>query len=155
MLLIETLRGTLDDHDLHEAVHRHEHHGTAEWLSLPREDMARRRLRAVTDQGTEVAIALPRDMPLVDRAVLHLSDERVIVLRMEAESWLRLRPRDTAEALSLGYAAGNLHWRARFDGADLLVALEQDAQLYLDRVEDRIADGRISHIADPAMDPAL
>ena len=62
---------------------------------------------------------------------------------VEDESWLRLRPRDAASALELGYNAGNLHWRVRFDDGDLLVALEGPKEDYLARIEPLLAAGRV------------
>lgn len=148
-ILVDRIVGALDEPWLHDVVHRLEHRGEVETLVISRADMARRRLRAVTDRGTEIAIALPRDTALVDRAVLLLDPDRAIILRVEAEHWLRLRPHDAAEALSLGYLAGNLHWRARFDGIDLLVAVERPVETYLDRVRDRLADGRVTCTEPP------
>ncbi len=148
-ILVDRIVGALDAPWLHNAVHRLEHRGAVETLTIARADMARRRLRALTDRGTEIAIALPRDTALFDRAVLLLDPDRAIVLRVEAEHWMRLRPRDAAEALNLGYFAGNLHWRARFDGTDLLVAVERPVETYLERVRDRLADGRVSCIERP------
>ncbi len=42
--------------------------GRAERLTLERGDTLRRRLRATTDQGTDCAMALPRDRQLCDNA---------------------------------------------------------------------------------------
>lgn len=149
-LLVNRLLGTLADPWLGEAVHRLEHRGAVETVTLPRADLARRRLRLRTDRGSDLAIALPREVALVDRAVLLLDPDRAVILRVEAENWLRLRPRDGAEALSLGYFAGNLHWRARFEGGDLLVAVEHPLATYLERLRDRLAEGRVQQVEQAA-----
>jgi len=52
-----------------------------------------------------------------------------------------VRPAAAAAALRLGYHAGNLHWRVRFDGADLMVALEGPEARYRDRLAEFEADG--------------
>lgn len=143
MLMIARILGASDDPDLHARLHAHEHADTREWVTLSRADLARRRMRVASDRGTEIAIALPRGTPLFDGAVLHLDAARAIVVRMEAEEWLRLRPRDAAAALRIGYHAGNLHWRARFEGDDLLVALERQRATYLDRLSAFLADGDV------------
>lgn len=150
MHLVTSLLGNADDPELHDVLHRLEHAGRVEWLVLPRADMARRRLRAVTDQGSEIAVALPRDVTLFDKAVLVLSDNQAVVLRVEAENWLCLKPHDQAAALALGYHAGNLHWRVRFDGAVLQVALEAPVESYVQRLHTFIEDGRVS-IEPPAV----
>mgnify|MGYP006140052353 CR=1 FL=1 len=47
-----------------------------------------------------------------------LAEARAVIVRVEPEAWLRLRPADAAAALAVGYHAGNLHWRVRFEGED-------------------------------------
>lgn len=133
-----------DAADFAGVLHRLEHAHAVDVLRLPRADLARRRLRAQTEGGRTVAVALPRDTPLFDGAVLELTDRGALLVRVEAESWLRLRPADAAAALALGYHCGNLHWRVRFDGADLLVALEGPERRYLDRLDPLMADGRVT-----------
>lgn len=149
MHLVTSILGSVDDPQFHDAVHRLEHAGQLEWLILPRADLARRRLRAATDKGSEIAIALPRDVSLFDRALLIQQSDLAVVVRVEAEQWLRLRPRDQATALALGYHAGNLHWRVRFDGDLLLVALERPYDSYIERLADFMDDGSVA-IEEPA-----
>lgn len=144
MHLVTSILGSADDPQIHDEVHRLDHAGCLEWLTLPRADLARRRLRATTDKGSEVAIALPRDAGLFDKAVLIQESDLIVVVRVEAERWLRLRPRDQASALALGYHAGNLHWRVRFDGDVLLVALERPYASYIDRLSDFLHNGNVA-----------
>jgi urease accessory protein len=54
-----------------------------------------------------------------------------------------LQPRAIADAIELGYHAGNLHWRVRFAGEALLVALEAPMDDYLARLSDLVRDRRI------------
>ena len=96
-----------------------------------------------TDRGTSCVIALPRGERLYNGAVLALEESRAIVVRVAGESWLRLRPVSVADALRLGYHAGNLHWRVRFDGEDLLVALEGPEADYVARLTELVEEGRI------------
>jgi urease accessory protein len=114
-----------------------------DWLYLAPADLSRRRLRATTVGGREVAIALPRDARLHDGAVLHLDASGALVVRVDAESWLRVRPTSAEAGLKLGYHAGNLHWRVAFCDGDLLVALEHRVEIYLDRLKDLIAAGSV------------
>lgn len=146
MIRVDGIVGWAADPLIAGRLHELGHHGRVETLVLERRDILRHRLRARTDRGTECAIALPRDQRLGDGAVLALDGRRAVVVRMADETWLRLRPRDTGAAVELGYHAGNLHWRVRFDGADLLVAIEGPERLYLDRLAPLIADGRVRPI---------
>lgn len=141
MDMITQILGPSDAPEIAGPLHRLEHADAIDWLVLARADLARRRLRGRTAAGRDIAVALPREVKLYDGAVLELSAECALVVRVEAEAWLRVRPADAGAALRLGYHAGNLHWRVRFDGADLLVALEGPAERYRDRLTDLVAEG--------------
>jgi len=134
--------GFASESDLAERLHGLDHAGCVEYLPLEQQDVHRRRLRAVTDRGTECLVALPRDQVLGDGAVLVLDDDRAIVVRLTEERWLGLVPRDAAAAMELGYFAGNLHWRVRFDGERLLIALEGPEEDYLERLAPFLEDRR-------------
>ena len=148
MLILNAIIGLSTDDDLHERLHDLSHRGTVETIRLEQKDMLRRRLRAETDKRTVCAIALPRDRKLEDGAVLLIEEGRAIIVRAAEEHWLRLQPRDAAAALELGYHAGNMHWRVRFDGAVLAIAQEGPRKTYLDRLEAYLADGRAKVLDD-------
>ena len=135
--------GAADAPDLRERLHKLDHAHAVDHLRLPRTDLARRRLRGFTEAGREVAIALPRDKQLFDGAVLEIDDTAALVVRAETESWLRVTARDAATALKLGYFAGNLHWRVRFEDEVLLIALEAEPRLYLDRLAPMLDSGEV------------
>jgi urease accessory protein len=67
-----------------------------------------------------------------------------LVVRVDKEHWLRLEPRSLADAVELGYHAGNLHWRVRFQGEALLVALEAPVDDYLDRLGALVTERRVA-----------
>lgn len=134
--------GSAGDAGVGERLHALSHDGRVEYLTLGRADMSRRRLRATTDRGTDCAIALPRAEALSNGAVLLLSPERAIVVRMAEEDWLEIEGADAAAALELGYLAGNLHWRVRFEGATLKIALEGPEAAYLARLAPLLEAGR-------------
>jgi urease accessory protein len=143
MLKLTTILGSRADPHVAERLHQIGHHGAVEVLSLSAEDAARKRLRATTREGTDCAIALPREMSLFDGAVLLLEDLRAIVVHFNQQSWLRLVPQSAAAALELGYHAGNLHWRVRFEGAVLLVAIEGSVESYKVRIASLIEGGQV------------
>ena len=144
MILLNEIIGSSSDEGLSERLHELEHQGAVEYIRLSSADTSRRRMRAITDQGTECGIALPRDQKLSSGSVLMLSEQRAIVVRVEEESWIHLIPLDAESALELGYNAGNLHWRIRFEGTELLVALEGPAENYLNRIAPLIESGRVA-----------
>ena len=135
--------GTLSQEDMAERIHALSHAGAVEVLTLSREDTLRRRLRGVTDRGTEVMVALDRGDKLTDGAVLSLDPDKAVVVRMSEERWLRLEPRDLDAAVETGYFAGNLHWRVRFDSGALLVAMEGPPEHYLERLQPLTASGKV------------
>lgn len=146
MEIYTSILGAADAPEYHDALHHLSHHHAVDVLRLSRADLARRRLRTETEAGREVAIALPRDQQLFEGALLALNDDMALVVRVETEHWLRLVPRDAATALRLGYFCGNFHWRVRFEQEHLLIAVETDEQVYLDRLEALLADGDVKHI---------
>ena len=143
MLQISAILGSASAPEVRERLHALEHEGNVEHVLLSSRDIARRRLRATTDQGTSCAIALPRGERLYNGAVLLLDASRAVVVRVASESWLRLHPASAADAIRLGYHAGNLHWRVRFDGDDLLVALEGPEADYVARLAGLVEEGRV------------
>jgi urease accessory protein len=144
MLRIERILGSRVEESFASALHDLEHHGAVDVLSLAPADVSRRRMRAQTRGGEDLAISLPRDQALFDGAVLMLEADRAIVVRVNAERWLQLSPRSIADAVELGYHAGNLHWRVRFSGESLLVALEGPAPDYVARLGTMVSDRRVA-----------
>lgn len=148
MLRLTGVVGRASDPELGERLHALAHADAVEYLVLEHADMARHRLRMRTDRGTECAIALPRDQALSNGAVLLLDEARAIVVRMREEAWLVLRPRDLGAALELGYLAGNMHWRARFKGPAIEVALDGEEAGYLARLRPLLDGGRVERAED-------
>ena len=144
MILIERILGSRLAPDLSDRLHHLEHHGRVDVLTLPPMELSRRRFRATSAAGEDVAVALPRDEVLFDGAVLKLDDDGALVVRVDTQHWLRLQPRSIADALELGHQAGNLHWRVRFGGEAMLVALEAPADEYLERLGSLVTERRVS-----------
>ncbi|CAL79530.1 putative Urease accessory protein UreE [Bradyrhizobium sp. ORS 278] len=144
MLRIEHVLGSRIDAALAEPLHKLEHRGGIDVVDIPAPDLARRRLLVSTRKGEELAIALPRAERLFDGAVLLLEADRAIVVRAATERWLRLEPRSISDAVELGYQVGNLHWRVRFGGEVLLVALEGRPEDYTARIENLVAARRVA-----------
>jgi urease accessory protein len=142
-IVIEAILGAKDDPGLAERLHHLVHHGAVETLFVQSVDLPRRRFHGVTDEGTACFVALPRSAPLFDGAVLHIDDGRAIILRVGHQEWLRLLPSPTG-ALQLGYLAGTLHWRVRFEDGCLLVARDRPLDEYLARLAELRRDGDVS-----------
>jgi len=156
MLRIDRVLGSRLEPEFSEELHRLEHRGAIDIVNVPVADLARRRLLITTRGGEELAIALPRHQKLFDGAVLLLDGDRAIVVRAASERWLRLEPRSISDAVELGYHVGNLHWRVRFGGEVLLVAMEGRPEDYTARLENQIASRRVgvTVLDEDAQDPS-
>jgi urease accessory protein len=148
MLRLTRIIGHASDPELVERLHALSHKGRVEYLELSRDDTHRHRLRKETDKGTDCAVALDRAAQLDDGAILLLDDLRAVVVRMEESRWLRLQPKDTTTAVELGFLCGNLHWRVRFDGPVMAVALDGPEEDYLARLAPFLEKGRVERLAD-------
>jgi urease accessory protein len=140
---VNSVLGNQLDPPFDERLHRLAHRGAVENVAIASADLARHRLRVLGSLGTEYLIALPRDVTLFDGAVIACSPDHAAVVRVDAQRWLRLSPHSLEAALELGYHAGNLHWRVRFSGSNLLVALAGPAATYLARIAPMIEAGHV------------
>ena len=75
-----------------------------------------------------------------------LENDRAIVVQMAEDQWLSLKPRDLATAIELGYFAGNMHWRVKFENDCLDIALDSPEEIYLERLKDFFDQQRITRI---------
>ncbi len=148
MVRIDHLVGLATEPAIAEALHALEHAGRIEYVTLTPADTQRHRLRAMTDRGTEVAIALPRAQHLADGAVLLLEGERAIVVRMNRVQWLVLEAADVPTALELGYFAGNMHWKVEFDGTRLRIATQGPTESYLERLAHLMHGGKVVRVEE-------
>ena len=142
-IVIEAILGSQTDPALAERLHDISHHGVVETLFVEPADLPRRRFHSQTDRGTPCFVSLPRTAQLFDGAILHLAEGRAIILRIGQQNWLRLRP-SAAGGLELGYLAGNLHWKVRFEDGCLMVALDHPRAQYLARLVDLQNAGKVS-----------
>jgi urease accessory protein len=148
MLRLYGIVGYENDPDLHTRLHALEHRDSVELLFVPSDETSRKRFRLTTDRGTDCAVSLDRNEALADGAVLFLDERRAIIARFGEQSLLRLKPANAAAALKLGWHAGNLHWRVRFDGERLVVLLDGAKSGYRARIADLLDEGAVEECAD-------
>lgn len=139
--ILDTVIGCASDSPFAGQLHDLGHEGKVEYVLISPDDVARRRFRVRTDKGTDCAIMLRRDLQLSDGAVLKLDENSAIVVRLGKREWLALDAPSKAEALELGYFAGNLHWKVRFENGLMKVALEGPRETYLDRLKHLLDSG--------------
>ncbi|MGJ5020151.1 urease accessory protein UreE [Bradyrhizobium oligotrophicum] len=143
MLRLHGILGRASDKAYAGRIHALEHRGGIELLFVPPADAGRKRFRLTTDRGTDCAVSLDRDEELIDGALLHLDSDRAIIARFGEQHVLRLKARDEASALKLGWHAGNLHWRVRFEGDSLVVLLDAPIETYRARIKPLLDAGEV------------
>lgn len=143
MLRLSEIIGHVNDIDIAERIHALEHQGLVEVISLNEVDTQRKRLRLSTDKGTDCAVTLNRNASLENGSVLLLCDKRAIVIRLKEIPWLVLEPDSLSSAIELGFLAGHHHWRVKFEGSQLLVAVEQAEGIYKDRLSKYLEMGSV------------
>ncbi len=148
MLRLHGIIGHESDAAFQARLHDLEHHGGIQLLFVPPDEAGRKRFRLATDRGTDCAVSLDRDEQLTNGALLYLDDETAIIARFGQQSVWRLRPSDAAAALRLGWNAGNLHWRVRFEGDCLVVLLDGPLADYRARLEHLLGGGEVTEDAD-------
>lgn len=143
MLRLHGILGKAQDPDYQAMLHELEHLDGIELLFVPPSDADRKRFRLTTDRGTDCAVSIDRDEKLTDGAVLYIDPRRAIVARFgEQEVW-RLKPRDQAAALKLGWNAGNLHWRVRFEEDSIAILLDGPLHTYRARILPLLNEGEV------------
>jgi urease accessory protein len=148
MLRLHGIIGHEDDHAYHARLHALEHRDGIELLFVPPEEAGRKRFRLLSDRGTDCAVSLERGEELRDGALLYIDDSRGIVVRFGQQAIWRLRPANEAVALRLGWNAGNLHWRVRFEDGCLAILLDGPLGEYRDRLAHLLAEGGIVDLGD-------
>ncbi len=143
MLRIAHVLGSRLEPAFSEKIGILEHQNAVDEVEIPSAELDQQELVATTRAGIELAIALPRHERLFDGAVLLFEDERAIVVRSAHQRWLQLEPRSIADAVALGYHIGNLHWRVRFCGEVLFVAIEGRPENYAARLGELIWSRRV------------
>ena len=151
MLRLHGIIGKSEEAAYAGLLHDLEHQDGIELLFVPPSDAGRKRFRLTTDRGTDCAVSLDRNEDLTDGAVLFLDPQRAIIARFgEQEIW-RLRPTDQAASLKLGWNAGNLHWRVRFESDTLTILLDAPLHTYRARILPLLDSGEVEEL--PAVHP--
>jgi urease accessory protein len=148
VLRLHGVLGRTDDPLYRSAVHELEHSGGIEVLFVPPADAGRKRFRIATDRGTDCAVSLDRDEELTDGALLYIAPDRAIIARFGEQALWRLHAIDMAAALKLGWNAGNLHWRVRFEGEQLVVLLDAPLHEYRARILPLLESGEVVEVGD-------
>jgi urease accessory protein len=143
MLLVREILG-----DAAEERFRGRH---VERLPVGCHDASKRRLRVLTDSGTDVALDLERGSYLRHGAVLADDGERIVVVERAPEDAMivRLAPglgREEllAQAVRLGHAFGNQHVPVEVEDGEVRVPITTSRTIAADTVRSLGIDGEVS-----------
>jgi urease accessory protein len=83
--------------------------GRIEVILLDWEDRRKPRQRAVTDQGTEVVLALPRGTVLAEGDCLYQNNGLTIKVQAKVQSVIKVMPANQVETCRVAHHLGNWH----------------------------------------------
>lgn len=146
MIQINDILGHSHDPKLSGQLHDLSHQNKVEYIVLDYPNLQRRRFRTKTDQGTDCAVSISREKKLSNGAVLLLENDRAIVIKMSQDQWLSLKPKNMSSAIELGYFAGNMHWRVKFEKECLYIAIESPEDVYLDGLKDFFIQEKVTRV---------
>ena len=98
-------------------------------LVLSAEERRWGRRRVKTEQGRELALALPTGSVLTPGEILYVGPDYYVLIEAAEEAVLAVTPRSRDEAIRVAFEVGNRHFSIALDGERLLVpddvAMEQ------------------------------
>ena len=141
--------GLTSDPEYAETLHHLAHAGKVEYLTISGGDLARKRLRATTDKGTDCAMHCPGRSLSCMALFSSLPRRGLIVVELQELPWLCFEASDRAAALRLGFLAGHHHWRVRFADTKMFVALDGPPAGYTDRLTEELERGSVQLVSDP------
>lgn len=111
-------------------------------VNITSSDAGKSRLRASTEEGTDVGIELERGSYLRDGSILHDDGARIIVVERTLEKVIRInldstldRAETIRQALRVGHTLGNQHVPVEVDGLDIRVPVTTSEEIVLAALE--------------------
>lgn len=102
-----------------------------DYLRLSWEELRKRRLRATTDQGREIEMALSEGGSLNDGDLLAVDDKTGIVIQTIPEMVLAIQPSSIKSFGLMSYELGNRHLPAWISAKEILVLTDPLLKSYL------------------------
>ncbi len=105
-----------------------------EWIELDWEELSKRILRTVTDQGTDVALRLNGEEPLKYGDLLFEDGVRRIAIRTKLEPVIVIYPENMVEMGKAAFELGNRHTPCLIENDEIIVRADHTINLLLDEV---------------------
>lgn len=92
-----------------------------EKVYLENADLVKRIQRVTTDHGTEIGIRLNQPIDLQYGDILYRDDKNMIIIDVNSEDIIAIRPRSIKEMGDIAHQLGNRHLPAQFTETEMLV----------------------------------
>ena len=109
-----------------------------ETIYLSSENMLKRILRVTSDHNREYGITLEKNEKLSDGDILYNQDNKLIVVKMNSEDVLVIKPSTITEMGIIAHALGNRHLQAQFVDDTMIIQYDR-------LVEDELKRDKINY----------
>jgi urease accessory protein len=96
-----------------------------ETVYLRSDDLVKRIQRVTTDHGREIGIRLKETKDLTEGDLLYLDERIAIVVRVQEDDLLVIRPRNLKQMGEIAHQLGNRHLPAQFEGEEMWVQYDR------------------------------
>ncbi|MDO5517070.1 MAG: urease accessory protein UreE [Clostridium sp.] len=96
-----------------------------ETIYLNSEDLLKRILRVTSDHNREYGISLEKNEELKDGDLLYNTDKKLIVVKVNCEDVLVIKPSSMEEMGTIAHALGNRHMQAQFEENTMIVQYDR------------------------------
>lgn len=109
-----------------------------ETICLNSEDLLKRILRVKSDHNREYGISLEKGQNLKDGDLLYKDDNKLIVVKVNGEDVLIIKPSNITEMGIIAHDLGNRHLQAQFEDGKMIVQ-------YDSLVEKKLKEDRLNY----------
>lgn len=109
--------------NINEIDNLNEYH--VETIYLNSEDMLKRILRVTSDHNREYGITLGNSEKLKDGDILYNSDKKLVVVKVNSEDVLVIKPKTLTEMGVIAHALGNRHLQAQFENGEMIIQYDR------------------------------
>lgn len=96
-----------------------------EKIYLDSEDMLKRIIRVTSDHNNEYGIALEDSEKLTDGDILYKKDKQLIIVKVNSEDVLVIKPKTITEMGVIAHAIGNRHLQAQFEEDKMIIQYDR------------------------------
>jgi len=107
-----------------------------ETIKISRLESQRVRMRKISDKGTDVALTLPPGTRLKHGDVIIITENKMVVVRIEPESVIMIEIRDNIHQddivevpVKVGHTIGNLHRPIKLEGNKIFFPIQAETEL--------------------------